>query len=527
MKRLLGILGWIGVALVVAAVVLRFSRPELAQWSQRTALAGLIVTLLYSLTQWRDLARSFGGRNVKYGSMAASGVLLVLGILVAVNWISSRQNKRWDLTAGGQFSLSDQTKQILTSLTKPVNVKVFHVGPADEYRDRLQEYTYVSSQVKSEFIDADRNPVEAQRLGIDRVPTFVLEYDGRTERATGADEQTLTNALKKVIEGRAKKVYFVQGHGEHDPTVSEGTGYNAVSDALKNDNFEVSNLTLAQVGKVPDDASVVVVAGPKTDFLAGEVDALRAFLRKGGKLLLLLDPPDKGTAAPANNLIAFAREWGISIGNNLVVDASGLGQMLGTDASVPIAMPVQHPITDKFRLMTAFPIARSVAPVEGGVEGRTAQKVLETSPQSWAETDIAGLYATGRPERNVDKGDQSGPVSIAAAVSAPAAETPAAPPAGAAAPPEAPKAETRVVVVGDSDFASNSAIGLQGNKDLFLNMTNWLAQQEDLIAIRPRNPEDRPISMTADQGMMVRIFGLAMIPALLMLAGVMVWWKRR
>jgi ABC-type uncharacterized transport system involved in gliding motility auxiliary subunit len=522
-KRLVGILGWIGVALVVAAVVMRFSRPELAQWSQRTALAGLVVTLLYSLTQWRDIARSFGGRNVKYGSMAATSALLVLGILVAVNYIASRQNTRWDLTAGGQYSLSDQTRQILTSLDKPVGIKVFHVGSSQEYRDRLSEYEYVSSQLKVEYVDADRNPLEAQRLSIDRVPTFVLEYEGRTERATGTDEQTLTNALKKLLEGRAKKIYFVQGHGEHDPTKGEATGFSGASDALKSDNFEVANLTLAQVGSVPEDASVLVVAGPKTDLLPAEVDAIRAYLRKGGKLQLLIDPPDKGTAPQVANVLALAREWGVEVGNNLVVDASGLGQMLGTDASVPIAMPVQHPITEKFNLMTGFPLARSVAPISGGTDGRVAQKILETSPQSWAETDVVGLYATGRPERNVDKGDQAGPVSIAAAVSAAAAEPPANPTAGA----DAPKPETRVVVVGDSDFASNAAIGLQGNKDLYLNMANWLAQQEDLIAIRPRSPEDRPISMTADQGLMVRVFSYVMVPALFMLAGVMVWWRKR
>lgn len=523
MKRLVGILGWIGVVLVVAAVVLRFSRPDLAVWSQRTALAGLIVTVLYSLTQWRDIARSFGGRSVKYGSIAATSVLILLGILVAINWISSRQNTRWDLTAGGQFSLSDQTKQILTSLDKPVTIRVFYVGASSDYRDRLQEYAYLSNQVKVEYIDADRNPVEAQRLGVQSVPTFILEYEGRSERATRDDEQTLTNALKKVIEGRAKKIYFVQGHGEHDPTASDATGYTAAADLLRNDNFEVANVTLAQVGQVPDDASVVVVAGPKTDFLAPEVDALRAYLRKGGKLHLLLDPPDKGSAAPLANLIALAREWGIAVGNDMVVDASGLGQMFGTDASVPVAMPVMHPITDGFRLMTAFPIARSITPVEG-IEGRSAQKVIETSAQSWAESDITGLYATGRPQRNLEAGDKVGPISLAAAVSAAAAEPPAAPADAGA---DAPKPQTRVVVVGDSDFASNAAIALQGNRDLFVNMANWLAEQEDLIAIRPRAAEDRPISMTADQSLMVRLFGLAVVPSLLMLAGVLVWWRKR
>ncbi len=531
MKRVIGVLGWLGVALVVVAVVLRFSRPDLPQWSQGLALAGLAVTALYTLTQWRDIARSFQGRNVKYGSIAASSVVLVLGILVGLNWIASRQNKRWDLTASGQYSLSDQTKQILRGLTQPVAIRVFYQGGADQYRDQLAEYPYQSSQVKVEYIDVDRSPLQAQQSNITAVPTLVLEYAGRTERATSADEQAVTNALKKVIEGRVKKIYFLQGHGEHDPTASDPMGYSGVAEALKGDNFEVANLTLAQAGKVPEDATIIVIAGPRTDLLAPELDLLRGYLKGGGKLHLMIDPPDKGAGPEPTGLIGLAREWGVQVGNDLIVDASGLGQLIGTDASVPVAMPVPHAITTNFpRLITAFPLARSVTPVEGGVEGRVAQRVLETSPQSWSEADVKGLFATGRPERDLEKGDKAGPVTIAAAVSAPAADAPApAPPPADGAPPapEAPKPETRVVVVGDSDFAANRAIGLQGNRDIFLNMANWLAQQENLIAIRPRDAQDRPLTMTADQGTMVFWFTLVLIPALLFANAVRVWWRRR
>jgi ABC-type uncharacterized transport system involved in gliding motility auxiliary subunit len=529
MKRIVGLLGWVGVVLVVGAVVLRFSRPEAPQWSQRLAMAGLAVTLLYALTQWRDVARSLGGRNVKYGSIAATSGVLVLAILVGVNWISNRQNKRWDLTAGGQFSLADQTKQILAGLDQPLKIRVFYVDGADQYRDRLNEYTYHSSQVSVDYIDARKNPLVAEQLGITTAPTFVLEYAGRTERATAADEQTLTNALKRVIEGKAKKIYFVQGHGEHDPTVGDRDGYTGIAEALKTDNFETAKLTLAQQSRVPEDATAVVVAGPQTDLLTPELDALREFLGRGGKLILLIDPPENATAPPQTNLIALAREWGVDVGTNMIIDASGLGQLIGAqDASVPVAMPVQHAITNDFRTMTAFPLARSVAPVEGGVDGRTAQTVLETSPESWAESDLQALFTTRRPERNPDRGDRVGPVPIAVAVSAPAPAAPT-PPAAEGAPPaaDAPKPETRVVVVGDSDFAGNGALGIQGNREIFLNMANWVAQQEDMIAIRPKNPADRPISMTADQGSYVRWFTLAIVPLLLFFNGFRIWWRKR
>jgi ABC-type uncharacterized transport system involved in gliding motility auxiliary subunit len=257
--------------------------------------------------------------------------------------------------------------------------------------------------------------------------------------------------------------------------------------------------------------------------LPGELDALRAFLKKGGKVLLMVDPPDKGTAPDPAGVIALAHDWGVALGNDLIVDASGLGQLIGTNASVPIATPLPHAITNNFGLMTAFPLARSATPIDGGSNGHTAQKFLQTSPQSWAESDIKGLYATGKPEEDVAKGDKAGPISIAAAVSAPATDAPAQ--TGAAA--DAPKPESRVVVVGDSDFAANRALGIQGNRELFLNIANWLAQQEDLIAIRPKNADDRPITMTADQGQMVFWFTLIIIPALLFLNGVRVWWRKR
>ena len=205
------------------------------------------------------------------------------------------------------------------------------------------------------------------------------------------------------------------------------------------------------------------------------------------------------------------------------MDASGVGQMIGTDASVPIGMPASHPITNGFRLVTAFPLARSVTPVEGGADGKLAQKVVETSEQSWAESDVKGLYATGRPERNADKGDRVGPIAIATAVSAAASDAPAPDPSV----PDAPKPETRVVVVGDSDFAANRAIGIGGNSDLFVNMANWLAQQEDLIAIRPKDPQDRRIQLTEDQSRRIFWLTLAIFPVAIFANAFRVWWRRR
>ncbi len=522
MKRILGILGWVGVALVGAAVVLNFTKPDLIELRRGLALSGLVVTLIYALSQWRDIARSFQGRNVKYGSIAAGSVLIFIGILVALNWISSRQNKRWDLTESKMFSLSDQTKQILGGLTSPLNIKVFYSQPDSPaaYRDRLESYKYLSNQISVEYIDGVAKPTEADQNEITAYPTLVFEYQGRKQRATSADEQSVTNVLKKILEGKTKKAYFTQGHGERDIDDSKpGPGYKAASAALTDENFEVAKVQLAQQGSIPADATVVIVAGATGDFLPQEAELVSAFLKKGGKVLLLIDPPSKGGTAQPASLIALAKEWGIQVGSDLVVDPNG--QLIGADASVPVGMPVKHAITANFAKMTAFRVARSVVPVEGGVDGKIAQTFVQSGDRSWAEADVKGLYETGTPNMDLDKGDKKGPVSVAVAVSAPAPTT------TASEDPSGPRPESRLVVVGDSDFAANNDLAFQGNGDLFLNTMNWLAQQENLIAIRPKDPEDRRLQLTQDQQVNINWLSLAIIPLLLFGNAFRVYWKKR
>ena len=517
-------------ALVFAAVAIRFTRPEWQQWYNGLALAGLACTLLYILSQWREVARSFSGRQARLGSLAVASVAVVLAILFAINYLASRHNKRWDLTAAKQFSLSDQTKKVLQGLTRPVRVLVFdRTDGFTRFRERLEEYEYVSKQVKVEYIDLERRPGLANEYKITAPGTVVLEYDGRTERVSSDGEQELTNGLIKVVQGKRHKVYFVQGHGEHSTDTTDRGGYSSIGSALKTDNFETDSLVLAQQKAVPDDASILVVAGPKTDFFPAEIDMVKKYLAKGGKIFFLLDPPERADTPPMTNLLALIKDWDIDVGNNIVVDVSGMGQLLGTDVSVPVAAKYEmHPITERFSLLTAYPLARSVAAIEGGANGHSAQNLVSTSRNSWAETDIKRLTTSGQVERELDKGDKSGPVSLAAVVSSPATDAPA-PAPGSKDPKaaDAPKPEARLAVFGDSDFVSNGFLGIPGNRDLFLNTVNWLAQQENLIAIRPKDPEDRRVSLTAHQATLIFWLSIVIIPGFIFAAGVQTWWRRR
>jgi ABC-type uncharacterized transport system involved in gliding motility auxiliary subunit len=389
----------------------------------------------------------------------------------------------------------------------------------------MKEYEYASKQISTEYVDPVKKPSAAKQNNIDRVPTIVFNYKGRTERVNADAEQDMTNAIIKVVSGQQRKVYFTQGHGEKDTTSSERDGYNIVSTALGRENYTVEKLTIAQQGAVPDDAAVVIVAGPRNDFLAPEVEALKKYLDKQGKLLLELDPPDKVDSPALTNLVALAHDWGIQAGNNIVVDVSGMGRAIGTDASVPIVAPPYpaHPITQRFGMMTAFPLAREASPVAGGVNGHVAQSFIETGPRSWAETDLKSLLTTGAVSLDESKGDKKGPISLGSAVSAAAAS--AAPPKPGE--PDAPKPETRVAVIGDSDFAANGTLGMPGNRDLFMNTIGWLSQQDNLISIRPKEPDDRRITLTATQESNVFWLSLLIIPGFIFAAGVSSWWRRR
>jgi ABC-type uncharacterized transport system involved in gliding motility auxiliary subunit len=523
-KRIAGVIGWVGTALVFGAVAIRFLRPEWMQYGQYMTWAGLVCILLYMIGQWRDVVTFYGTRQARYGTVSIVGILVAIGIFAALNYLGVRQSKRWDLTENQAYSLSEQTIKILRNLDAPVQFTVYDQETGfDRFRPRLDTYQYESDQVKVEYVDVDRQPGRAKEAEITAYGTVVATYKGREQRFSNTEEQDVTNALIKLVSGTEKKVYFTQGHGERETASSDRMrGYNAVAEALGRDNFSVATLPLIQQKDVPSDATVVVIAGPTTDFLPPEIDALQRYVAKGGKLLTLLDPPQPGSA-DLPNLLGFLKEWSLELGNDVVVDASGIGQLFGGDATVPVVVNYPpHSITEGFRVMTAFPHARSVKSVEGGT--RTPQPILETSAQSWAETDLKSL-TTGQVEFS-EGGDRRGPISLGYAVSAPATEAPP-PPLGANASPDAPKPETRIVAIGDSDFAGNNALGVQGNLDLFLNTVNWLAQQEDLIAIRPREAQDRRLSLTADDQTRLMWLSLFIIPGMMFAAGVYTWWKRR
>ena len=532
LKRVLGILSYVGMVLVFGALLVRVKYPDYDQYAIYAAWTGLALVLLYTIGQWREIVAYFSQRNARYGALAGFGVIVVLGILIAANYLSTRRNTRWDLTANKQYSLSEQSVKLAQGLNSPVKFTLFDQPENfDRFRPRLDSYKYASSQVQVEYVDAVKNPMLATAQKVDTIPTVLIEYMGRTERVSTDSEQDLTNALIKLLNPTMRKVYFLSGHGEKDPGSNERTGYSGISDALKRDNYQFDKLVLAQTNEIPADATMLVVAGPRTDILEQELPILEEFLsKKTGKMLVMLDPSDnfkQPTHMP--RLTGLLKEWGIDATESVVVDLSGRTQV----ATVPVSAPPypSHAITKDFNLITMFPLARAVTPAKDAPAGRSGQSFIQTAQRSWGETNLASLEDPSKLTPEPEKGDVSGPVSIAVAtaVPAPSPEKPDATPASNPPKPEdqAPKPETRVAAIGDSDFAANAYLGIEGNRDLFMNTVNWLSQQENLISIRPREAADRRITLTANSSSAMFWLTLFVIPAIVLGAGVFTWWRRR
>ena len=538
-NRFLAVVGWLGTVLV-ALVVGRFAAvdPRWDAYLVWAASAGGACTLIYAAVSRRDRARRPTAPAARSRLQIAT-LTSAVAVVVVLNILAGSYGNRWDLTPTHVYQLSPETRTAIRRLDAPVRVILFaQQARLPAYRDRLKEYSEASRLVTIEYVDIDAQPTVQVGADLQVGPraqengTAVIEYKGRVELIKGASEQDFTNALIRLREGRTRKVYVTAGHAERDTASTERVGYSNIAAGLQHENFLVQKVNLAREGDVPADATLVIVPGPRADFFRAEIESLQRYLEKGGAILFMvdpfedlkryitesgialfmLDPSSASVTGELRNLTAFIRGQGAELGNDVVVDTSEMGRYLGTDASVPVASRYpHHPITQGLTSLSAYPMARSVRPVPR--DGRTASPIIETSDETWSETDIQQL-AAGRLSIDPEKGDRPGPVSLGVAVSA----QPPSPPSGD----RSQARETRLVVVGDSDFVANYSANVPGNSEMFLSIVHWLAQ-EKVVTIPLRVPQQRVLTMTGSQVRYVFWFAVVLLPGLAVGTGVYRW----
>ncbi|MEQ8972086.1 MAG: Gldg family protein [Coleofasciculus sp. C1-SOL-03] len=604
---------WFGPILTIMGLTAQEVAGEWSPVSLALLIAGLLIIGLWFLLLDQIAPGFWGRRSTQVGTNAIIATLAMFVIIGLINFLGVRYGVQIDLTENQLFTLSPQSQQVVRNLEQPVKVWVFEspANPADQ--ELLENYRRYGSNLEFEFVDPQLQPELAQKFNVNYIGEVYLEYGNQRElvqtisQGERLSEVQLTNAIERITGDRTDKVYFLQGHGERPLEASDEAGLSQAVSALEAKNFTVEPLNLAEQPSVPDDASLIVIAGPKRALFEPEVQALEDYLADGGSLLVMIDPDTNPGLEP------LLSDWGVTLTNQIVIDASGQGRLVGLGPATPLVTQYgDHPITQDFG--TGFSIYPLAQPVDmEPVEGIQETPLVITSPQSWAENTPEQQPL----EFNEQEGDRPGPLVLGVALSRqdssasppsepeaeetpeaegeetdepeaeetpevspedtdepeaeetpeespedtdepeaeetpeespedtdePEAETPEASPT--ASPEDSPEvspspiqtdesesqedeAESRLIVYGNSNFATDSWFDQQLNPDIFINSVSWLSKRdEQALSISPKEPEDRRINLTPVQSGILGWLALLIVPAFGFLTAGMLWWLRR
>jgi len=449
-------------------------------------------------------------RQTRFGASAGLYVLLVIAVLVAINWLASRHVKSFDTTSNKRFSLSDQTAKIVSGLKEDVTVTYF--GETMEFpraRDLLGRYGTLSPKFKVAYVDPQKRPRLAREAGITTAPTILVQNGDRRQEARTLSEEDVTSALVRALKTGNRTICFTTGSGEASIDEQGPTGLAAAKEQLEKESYKTNTIEFVEKAEVPADCLAVAVAGPRAEISQAGVDALGKYIGNGGRALILLDPPlvtRRSSISPNEPLAKLLSGYGVTPLRNLIL-TTGMEAIQGLGSEVALARQfTTHPITREMKNMAvAFPLTQSLEVKPEG--SNSAEKLASTSPRSLAVTNLSAELS----EKDVAAGKVDSH-TLAAAVEVRG---------------EGQAKSGRVVVAGSSGFAANAGLRYVGNRDLMMNMVNWLASDEDLISIRPKEPEDRKIQLSRMQMTMLRLTSQFLIPLGVILAGVFVWWRRR
>ncbi len=450
-------------------------------------------------------------RQTRYAAYATIYILVVIAVVVVANMLANRYDKSFDATSNKRYSLSDQTAKIVKGLKQDATITYFDQSTRfREAQDLLDQYANLSHKVRVEYVDPDKNPQLAREAGIRNLGTAVVQIGAKKEEAKSMTEEGITGAFIRDLKSSTSTVCFVTGSGEHLPDDSDREGLSSFKDLLGKDDYETKTIDLLQKAEVPSDCTTLVVAGPTRNYEQPEVNAIKKYVEGGGRAFFMLDPPLKlGRSGIADNdaLTSLLQSWGVTLDKDLILDLNPIGQLAGLGPQVALVTTYSsQPIVNEMKgTATGFPLVRSME--IKNTDKTSVQKLFDSSGSSLATDNLSSDSVNINDPKN-----KKGPLTIAVAGTYNTGKE---------------TSQGRFVVVGSSSWVANRFINFDGNNDLALNAVNWLASDEDLISIRPKQQEDRRITMTRAQLNLVRVTSQFLLPLAVVFAGVGVWWKRR
>ncbi len=494
----------LGIAMLISSGIRYLIQGEFLTFSKGLLIAGAVAMVAALAIGYRGLIRYFSKRSAQQGSNTLVLSLAVLAILVVVNVIAYRHPKRFDLTTEKIFTLSDQSLQVAKNLKQDVAVVQFSKTPNPQFDELMSQYKRAGSHITFKTVDPNQKPEVAAEYGATQLGDIVVASGNRKQKVEGRgglSEQDITPAIIKATSDKSNTVCFVTGHGEKSATDSGSAGFSQADDGLKKENYATKTINLLTGNGVPADCTVVVDPGPQQGFFPAEVTMLGKYLDGGGDALILLD------AQTDPKLADLFGSWNIAVGDNVVLDASGAGQLIGAGPTIALVTDFgDSPITKGFtRSLAFFPLARTVSIADKARPVPAMVELLKTPERSFTVPKI------DKTTKSIDFNPATaGPLSL-----------------GVSADRKGTGRDSRMVVIGNAQFAQNSYVGQARNGDLFYNAVDWLSEDENLISIRPKSPTNRSVTFTETQIALLKWIDIIFIPALVIIAGIVIWWKRR
>jgi ABC-type uncharacterized transport system involved in gliding motility auxiliary subunit len=525
-----------GLALLGTAGSVHSVLLEAKVWNVVLAFAGI------ALFSWGayGLRRELGGMVRHRRGEIALHTLGVVGILIAIGYLTLRFPARFDMSTAGHFSLAPATVQMLERLEKPVHITFFHDPMMRETVDLYKLMARQSDKVSVEFFDPMLNPAQARARGVEFAGTAIMESGTRKVTVNGPTETDIANGILRVSQSVEQVICFLDGHLEADPfsleshdhsegnaghshglggklVIHERHGMAKARHGLEAMNYVVRKSTMPKSSESLAGCALLVVAGPKVPLLPGEAVAIDGYLSKGGNALFMLDPFLKSGLEP------IIEEFGIVLDDGMVIDETS---HFWTDVSAPAVTEYnRHSVTQDLPL-TFFPGVRTLSPTRDAVPGVSVRPVVAASKNSYVSRSLQRVERDQKADKEEFKTlmvvANRRPESVASAEALLRGDMTAAQARAVSG-----KVSSRIAIIGDSDFATNSFFHVMGNGKLFMNTVNHLAARENLIGLEPRTYDRPQVNLTNRQMKGTFFLSIILIPALMSLIGVAMWWKQR
>ena len=434
-------------------------------------------------------------------------VTLFLTIIGLLAWLSNQYYIDSDWTKNNRNTLSNASIKLLQQIPAPITITTFIpdgnlISNRKYIKELIAKYQKHNKNIILKIINPDISPDLVRQLKVTNYGEVVVEYEGRNEHITQLNEQTLTNTLQRLLRQGERKLLFVTGHGERKPSGNANFDWNNFITKLKVKGITSDILKLNETPNIPDVAAIVI-ASPETDFLAGEVNLIVNYVKRGGNLLWIQEPNKS-----LFGLQPLADLFGLNFIPGTIVDPTAQMMNVNDPSFALITSYPQHPITLDFQYMTIFPKAVGID-YSKIKESWLVKPFLQTVPRSWSETG----ELKGAVDYNSDK-DFVGPLTIGLALTYKNTD-------------KVSTKKQRIVILGDGDFLSNTYLGNQGNLNIGHNIINWLSNDDNFILIPSSSSVDTQLNLSELAGAIIGLMFLVLLPLSLLIAGTFIWYKRR